>query len=195
MAFIRPEEKEINFKIVYWGPASSGKTTCLNCVKELVKASKKGKIRTLEDPERTLFFDFLPLKLDKIKGLSARFNLYTVPGQAPYAESRSFLLKGVDGIAVVLDSQIDRGSDNAQCLEEMASLLTGMGANPQDVPIVFVYNKQDLPNRLTLEEMNALYNPLGLPAFTTIAARGEQVMESLTHLIGQTLEAGRKRPL
>lgn len=195
MAFIRPEEKEINFKIVFWGPASSGKTTCLHCIKELVKASKKGKVRTLEDPERTLFFDFLPLKLDKVKGLNARFNLYTVPGQAPYAESRSFLLKGVDGIAVVLDSQIDRGSDNTHCLEEMASLLAGMGENPKDIPLVFVYNKQDLPNRLTLEEMNALYNPTGLPAFTAIAARGEQVMESLSHLIERMIEAQKKRPL
>lgn len=191
--FIRPEEKEINFKLVFWGPACSGKTTCLNVLERQFGTRKK--TESMPSPERTLFFDFLPLKVQKIKGLSAHFHLYTVPGQAPYRDSRSMLLKGVDGLMLVLDSQIERGSENHDSLQEMRAFLEASCDELSKIPMVFAYNKQDLDATLSLDEMNRLYNPQGAPAFATVAARGKNVVESFSALLEQVIAEAKKKPL
>lgn len=194
--FIRSEEKEINFKLLLWGPACSGKTTCLTYLKtQFVPSKKSKKAVEIPSPERTLFFDFLPLKVEKIKGLNAHFHLYTVPGQVPYKESRSLLLRGVDGLLLVLDSQIDRAADNEGSLVEMQGLLAAMGENTKEIPTVFAYNKQDLSDALPVAEMNRLYNPHALEAFGTVAPRGEHVLESFTALLQKVVHQSKTKPL
>lgn len=132
--------------------------------------------KPLPSPERTLFFDFLPLKLQKIKGLNAHFHIYTVPGQAPYQDSRSLLLRGADGVIVVLDSHLNRAADNRHSIQELQNFLKAKGDTLDTLPIAFAYNKQDAANALGLEDMNTLYNPKKLPAFATIAYKGDNVM-------------------
>lgn len=193
---IRSEEKEINFKLLFWGPACSGKTTCLNYLKQqFVPAKRPKKTAEIESPERTLFFDFLPLKVEKIKGLTAHFHLYTVPGQVPYQESRSLLLRGVDGVMMVLDSQIDRGRENEESLREIVTLLGAMGEKIADIPLVFAYNKQDLQNAVHVDDMNRLYNPNALDAFGTIACRGHHVLESFSVLLEKVIHHAKTKPL
>ena len=190
MVFIRPDEREINFKIVLWGPPCSGKTTFLSSLRAQLTAPKSAG-KTIPSPDRTLFFDFLPLKVDKIKNMAAHFHLYTVPGQAPYQDSRSLLLRGVDGVVVVLDSQIDRSADNRQCLDELQAFLDAMGESLTQLPLIFVYNKQDTASALTPDDMNQLYNPHHLPAFPTVAAKGAHVAESFSALIEKVVAHAR----
>ncbi len=195
MVFIRPEEREINFKIVFWGPACSGKTTCLKYLKSNLEAGSRKVSKLTSVDNRTLFFDFLPLKVEKIKGLKTHFHLYTVPGQAPYTESRAILLRGVDGLFTVLDSQIHRGSDNDAALMEMNRFLEWSGEDLAKIPRIFAYNKQDLEGALSLEDMNALYNPEGLPAFSTVATRGDAVMAAFSALVEKVVAAAKQTAL
>jgi signal recognition particle receptor subunit beta len=156
--------REINCKIVYYGPGLCGKTTNLQYIYERTNPEAKGKMISLAtETERTLFFDFLPLALGEIRGFKTRFHLYTVPGQVFYDASRKLILKGVDGVVFVADSQIERMEANQESLENLRTNLAEQGYSLDKLPYVIQYNKRDLPNIATVEELRELLNPPTCP--------------------------------
>jgi signal recognition particle receptor subunit beta len=180
MSFINYSSREINCKIVYYGPGLCGKTTNLQYIYSKTNPELKGKMISLAtETERTLFFDFLPLALGQIRGFKTRFHLYTVPGQVFYDASRKLILKGVDGVVFVADSQIERMEANIESLENLRVNLTEQGYDLDKISCVIQYNKRDLPNASPLEEMRRLLNPKGLPEFEARATSGEGVFETL----------------
>ena len=195
MSFINYSSKEINCKIVYYGPGLCGKTTNLQYVYGKTNPVAKGKMISLAtETERTLFFDFLPLTLGEIKGFKVRFHLYTVPGQIFYDASRKLILKGVDGVVFVADSQVERMEANIESFENLAVNLKEQGYDLDKIPCVVQYNKRDLPNAAPLEELRNLLNPKGIPEFEACAATGEGVFETLkgiSKLVLTELKKGR----
>jgi len=180
MSFINYSSREINCKIVYYGPGLCGKTTNLQHIYQKTNPDVKGKMISLAtETERTLFFDFLPLALGEIRGFKTRFHLYTVPGQVFYDASRKLILKGVDGVVFVADSQIERMEANIESLDNLKVNLREQGYELDKVPYVIQYNKRDLPNAATLEELQRLLNPTGAPEFEACATTGEGVFETL----------------
>ncbi len=180
MSFINYAAREINCKIVYYGPGLGGKTTNLQYIYDKTSPKAKGKMISLAtETERTLFFDFLPLNLGEIKGFKVRFHLYTVPGQVFYDASRKLILKGVDGIVFVADSQIERMDANIESFENMIVNLEEQGYSIKSVPYVIQYNKRDLPNAAPVEEMRAELNKDHVPDFEAIAIKGVGVFETL----------------
>lgn len=180
MSFINYSSKEINCKIVYYGPGLCGKTTNLQYVYNKTNPAAKGKMISLAtETERTLFFDFLPLTLGDIKGFKVRFHLYTVPGQIFYDASRKLILKGVDGVVFVADSQEERLEANIESLENLAANLKEQGYDIDRIPYVIQYNKRDLPNAVSIEELRNLLNLKGALEFEAVAATGEGVFETL----------------
>ncbi len=181
MSFINYASKEINFKIVYYGPGLCGKTTNLQYIYNRTNPSSKGRMISLAtETERTLFFDFLPLSLGKIKGFKARFHLYTVPGQVFYDACRKLILKGVDGLVFVVDSQVERMDANLESFDNLQQNLREQGYELDKIPYVVQYNKRDLPNIASVEELKKLLNPNGkVQDFESIAITGEGVFEAL----------------
>ena len=180
MSFINYMAREINCKIVYYGPGLCGKTTNLQYIYERTNPSAKGKLISLAtETERTLFFDFLPLSLGEIRGFKARFQLYTVPGQVFYDASRKLILKGVDGVVFVADSQIERTEANIESLENLKTNLNEQGYNLEKLPFVMQYNKRDLPNVAEMAELKELLNPTNVPDFEAVARTGVGVFETL----------------
>ena len=180
MSFINYSSREINCKIVYYGPGLCGKTTNLQHIYQKTNPDVKGKMISLAtETERTLFFDFLPLALGEIRGFKTRFHLYTVPGQVFYDASRKLILKGVDGVVFVADSQIERMEANIESLDNLDVNLRDQGYELAKVPYVIQYNKRDLPNAAPLEELQKLCNPFGVPEFEAKATTGEGVFETL----------------
>jgi len=180
MSFINYASREINCKIVYYGPGLCGKTTNLQHVYQKTAPDAKGKMISLAtETERTLFFDFLPLALGEIRGFKTRFHLYTVPGQVFYDASRKLILKGVDGVVFVADSQEERLDANIESLDNLRINLEEQGYDLDKIPFVIQYNKCDLPNVTPLEELRALLNPLNVPEFQACATTGEGVFETL----------------
>lgn len=180
MSFINYSSREINCKIVYYGPGLCGKTTNLQYIYKKTNPEQKGKLISLAtETERTLFFDFLPLALGDIKGFRIRFHLYTVPGQVFYAASRKLILKGVDGVVFVADSQLERMEANIESLEDLRINLSEQGYDLDKLPFTIQYNKRDLPNVAPLMEMNSLLNPNGVPYFEAVAVTGKGVFETL----------------
>jgi mutual gliding-motility protein MglA len=180
MSFINYMAREINCKIVYYGPGLCGKTTNLQHIYERTNPDAKGKMISLAtETERTLFFDFLPLALGEIRGFKTRFHLYTVPGQVFYDASRKLILKGVDGVIFVADSQLERLEANQESVENLRVNLAEQGYDLDKVPYVVQYNKRDLPNALPVEELRAAVNPTGVPEFEAMARTGEGVFETL----------------
>src|SRR5499426_3495637 len=162
MTFINFAAREINCKIVYYGPGLCGKTTNIQYIYDKTGATAKGKLISLAtESERTLFFDFLPIEIGTIRGFKTRFHLYTVPGQVFYDASRKLILKGVDGIVFVADSQIERMEANIESLENLRLNLTEQGYDLDRIPYVIQYNKRDLPNAAPLDELRGLLNPDG----------------------------------
>lgn len=188
MSFINYSSREINCKIVYYGPGLCGKTTNLQYIYKKTNPEQKGKLISLAtETERTLFFDFLPLALGDIKGFRIRFHLYTVPGQVFYAASRKLILKGVDGVVFVADSQLERMEANIESLEDLRINLTEQGYDLDKLPFTIQYNKRDLPNVAPLREMNSLLNPNGVPYFEAVAVTGKGVFETLKSVAKQVL--------
>ncbi|MCH2185964.1 ADP-ribosylation factor-like protein, partial [Myxococcota bacterium] len=184
MSFINYSSREINCKIVYYGPGLCGKTTNLQHIYSRTNPDVKGKMISLAtETERTLFFDFLPLALGEIRGFKTRFHLYTVPGQVFYDASRKLILKGVDGVVFVADSQIERMEANLESLENLDFNLGEQGYNLEKIPFVVQYNKRDLPNAAPLEELARLVNTRGVPDFEACADRGEGVFETLKAVV------------
>ncbi|MEE2678267.1 MAG: GTPase domain-containing protein [Myxococcota bacterium] len=180
MSFINYSSREINCKIVYYGPGLCGKTTNLQHIYSKTNPDLKGKMISLAtETERTLFFDFLPLALGQIRGFKIRFHLYTVPGQVFYDASRKLILKGVDGVVFVADSQMERMEANVESLENLRVNLAEQGYDLDKVACVMQYNKRDLPNAAPLEEMRRLLNPGGRTEFEAAATTGEGVFETL----------------
>ena len=180
MSFINYSSREINCKIVYYGPGLCGKTTNLQFIYNKTNPDLKGKMISLAtETERTLFFDFLPLALGQIRGFKTRFHLYTVPGQVFYDASRKLILKGVDGVVFVADSQIERMEANIESLDNLRINLAEQGYDLDKITCVIQYNKRDLPNSAALEEMQQLLNPKGLPEFEACATTGQGIFETL----------------
>jgi len=195
MSFINYSSREINCKIVYYGPGLCGKTTNLQYIYNKTNPQAKGKMISLAtETERTLFFDFLPLSLGEIRGFKTRFHLYTVPGQVFYDASRKLILKGVDGVVFVADSQVERMEANIESLENLRTNLTEHGYDLDKIPYVVQYNKRDLPNAAQMDELKSLLNPTTVPDFEACAVSGEGVFDTLkavAKLVLQELRSGK----
>ncbi len=180
MSFINHMTKEINCKVVYYGPGLCGKTTNLQYVFEKSADGAKGKLISLAtESERTLFFDFMPLELGMVRGFKLRFHLYTVPGQVFYDASRKLILKGSDGVVFVADSQRERFEANQESLDNLHHNLGEYGLKLAELPYIVQYNKRDIPNVLSLEELRAALNPTNAPEVEASARTGEGVFETL----------------
>lgn len=193
MSFINYSSREINCKLVYYGPGLCGKTTNLQYIYNKTRPEAKGKMISLAtETERTLFFDFLPLSLGEIRGFKTRFHLYTVPGQVFYDASRKLILKGVDGVCFVADSQDARFDANIESLENLRINLQEQGYDLDKLPYVMQYNKRDLPNAMSVEELSAALNPTRVPEFEAVAPTGQGVFDTLKALAKQVLAELRK---
>ena len=160
MSMINYASREINCKLVYYGPGLGGKTTNLEHVYAKVAPEKRGKMVSLAtETERTLFFDFLPVDLGTIRGFKTRFHMYTVPGQVYYNASRKLILKGVDGLVFVADSQMDRMEANVESMQNLYDNMAEYGYDVAKIPFVIQYNKRDLPNAAPISELQQQLNP------------------------------------
>lgn len=181
MALVNYAKREINAKIVYYGPGLCGKTTNIKYVHEKLRPETRGKLLSLAtETDRTLFFDFFPVDLGEIKGFQTRFHLYTVPGQVFYNSTRKMVLKGADGIIFVADSQREMLRANEESLSNLRENLAEQGKNIDDIPMVIQYNKRDLPNALPVEELDLALNPQKLPTFLASAHDGTGVLQTLS---------------
>lgn len=188
MSFINYASREINCKIVYYGPGLCGKTTNLQTIYNRTAPDARGKMISLAtETERTLFFDFLPLALGDIRGFKTRFHLYTVPGQVFYDASRKLILKGVDGVVFVADCQEERLDANIESMENLKDNLEEQGYQLDRLPFVIQYNKVDLPNLSPIEELQGFLNPQAAPEFKACALTGEGVFETLKAVAKQIL--------
>jgi mutual gliding-motility protein MglA len=184
MAIINQATKELQVKVVYYGPALCGKTTNLQKVHAQVEAApeNKGKLVSLAtSSDRTLFFDFLPIQAMSIKGFKTKFQLYTVPGQVIYNTTRQLVLRGVDGIVFVADSQYDKMAENVECFSNLLDNLKVLKLNLNDIPYVLQYNKRDMPNAAPVDYMEYLLNnrEVQVPSCTACASKCEGVFETL----------------
>jgi mutual gliding-motility protein MglA len=189
MVQINFARKEINCKIVYYGPGLSGKTTSLEVVHQRTPQGHKGELTSIStDGDRTLFFDFMPLDLGTIAGMKVKFHLYTVPGQVYYNSTRKLVLLGADGIIFVADSTNGRMEDNQQSMDNLRENLTEMGRDLNKIPLVIQYNKRDVPNPLPLAELEAKLNPNKVPTFETSAKTGDGIFQALKAISALVLE-------
>jgi hypothetical protein len=178
--FINYVRREIGLKIVYYGPALGGKTTNLTYIHGSISPKRRGQMISLEtQTERTLFFDFLPLDLGKIGGYNVRLHLFTTPGQPQYAASRKLVLQGVCGVVFVADSSISRIDDNLESLEDLRRILDEYGYDFDEMPLVFQYNKRDLPDILSVDSLRSQLNARGAPETETVATTGHGVFDCL----------------
>lgn len=180
MSLINYSSREINVKVVYYGPGLCGKTTNIQYIYDKVSPDTKGKLITLAtEMDRTLFFDFLPLELGKVKGFRTRFHLYTVPGQVYYDASRKLILRGVDGIVFVADSQRSRYDANIESLYNLHENLSEYGLKLDDIPYAIQYNKRDLPDVIGVSDLENELNPKRYPYFEAVAVKGTGVFDTL----------------
>lgn len=183
MAFFNHNSKEIHCKIVYYGPSLGGKTTNVQWVYQKTATDQKSKLVALNtENERTLFFDFLPLFMGDIMGYTTKFHLYTVPGQVVYDASRKLILKGLDGIIFVADSQAERLEENIESMKNLEINLKQQGYDIKQVPLVMQYNKRDLKNVTPLYDLRRILNRYNSPEFEAVATQGSGVFESLKTL-------------
>ena len=188
MSFINHSSREINCKIVYYGPGLCGKTTNLQYIYAKTNPEAKGKMISLETgTERTLLFDFLPISVGTIRGFKTRFHLFTVPGQVFYDASRKLILKGVDGVVFVADSQVDRLDANIESLESLKRNLLEHGEDLDSLPFVIQYNKRDLPTAVDFDYLEERLNPKNAPSFEAVATTGEGVFNTLKAVAKQVL--------
>ena len=182
--FVNWQLRELNLKIVYYGPALSGKTTNLEQIHAHMSPSRRSDLVSLKTSEdRTLYFDFLQLELGKISGLTPKIQLYTVPGQAYYEASRKLVLRGADGVVFVADSAIGRFNENLEAWENMKAHLGALRL-PPNLPMVVQFNKRDLPNAMPIPHMARLLGVNGHPTFEAVAFQGQGVLGTLKAIIG-----------
>ena len=193
MTFINYASREINCKIVYYGPGLCGKTTNLQHIFESTAPQSRGKLISLAtETDRTLFFDFMPLELGTVRGFKTRFHLYTVPGQVFYDASRKLILKGVDGVVFVADSQEERMDANVESLYNLEENLQTQGYDLMKLPYVLQLNKRDLPNIIPVEELAAELRRKEEPVVEAVAASGAGVFDTLKAVAKQVLTELRK---
>ncbi|HMT09207.1 MAG TPA: GTPase domain-containing protein [Pyrinomonadaceae bacterium] len=193
MTFINYASREINCKIVYYGPGLCGKTTNLQYIYDSTAPQAKGKLISLAtETDRTLFFDFMPLELGTVRGFKTRFHLYTVPGQVYYDASRKLILKGVDGVVFVADSQEERLDANIESLYNLEENLESQGYDLAKIPYVLQFNKRDLPNVSPMEELQAELVRRDEPIFEAVATNGTGVFDTLKAVAKQVLTELRK---
>jgi signal recognition particle receptor subunit beta len=191
---VNPSAREIQAKIVYYGPGLSGKTTSLKSIHAGVRPEARGQLVSLAtEGDRTLFFDFLPLKVEQVNGLSLRLQLYTVPGQIFYEATRKLVLNGADGVVFVADSQPAAMDANLESLASLERNLLELGLDPAAFPLVLQWNKRDIPGVLPPAELRAALNPRAAPEFETVASRGEGTMEALREVTRRVIAALRAR--
>ncbi len=188
MSLINYSSREINCKVVYYGPGLGGKTTNIQYVYEKLAPETKGKLVTLAtEMDRTLFFDFLPLELGEVKGFKTRFHLYTVPGQVYYNASRKLILRGVDGIVFVADSSEARFDANIEALYNLHDNLKEYDLSLDEIPFVMQWNKRDMPDAIPVDELNQEFNPEGHDNFEGVASNGVGGFDTLTCVAKQVL--------
>jgi mutual gliding-motility protein MglA len=193
VTFINYVAREINCKIVYYGPGLGGKTTNLQYVYQITNAENKGKLISLAtETERTLFFDFLPIDFGQIRGFRTRFHLYTVPGQVFYDSSRKLILKGVDGVVFVADSQEERFDANLESLANLSDNLKEQGFDIQKIPYALQLNKRDLPSAMPMSELTRQLQIKGEPVIEAVAPEGVGVLTTLKAVARQVLVELRK---
>jgi len=195
MSFINYSSREINCKIVYYGPGLCGKTTNLQYVYAKTNPDAKGKMISLAtETERTLFFDFMPIDLGSVRGFKIRFHLYTVPGQVFYNATRKLVLKGADGVIFVADSQRTMLDADLESLRNLHDNFSEMGIDLSDFPMVLQYNKRDLHDVMTLDEMNEKLNPKMAPYYEAVAMNGDGVLKTFAAISKQVLQDMQKHP-
>jgi signal recognition particle receptor subunit beta len=188
MAFINERTKEINCKIVYYGPPRCGKSTSLKHICDEIKKDTKGEVISLTSEEdRTLYFDFVPVTLGKLGEYTIRLHLYTVPGEVAYEANRKIISKGVDGVVFVADSQLERIESNLASLAELKGILRHEGIDFGDVPHVIQYNKRDLPNAVSAKELKNLINKYAVPDFETVATAGTGIYDAFKTIASRVL--------
>jgi signal recognition particle receptor subunit beta len=193
MTFINYASREINCKIVYYGPGLCGKTTNLQHIFESTAPQSRGKLISLAtETDRTLFFDFMPLELGTVRGFKTRFHLYTVPGQVFYDASRKLILKGVDGVVFVADSQEERMDANVESLYNLEENLQAQGYDLMKLPYVLQLNKRDLPNVIPVEDLTAELRRKEEPVVEAVASSGDGVFDTLKAVAKQVLTELRK---
>ncbi len=193
MTFINYASREINCKIVYYGPGLCGKTTNLQHIYDSTAPQAKGKLISLAtETDRTLFFDFMPLELGTVRGFKTRFHLYTVPGQVYYDASRKLILKGVDGVVFVADSQEERMDANIESLYNLEENLQAQGYDLKQLPYVLQLNKRDLPNVIPVDELTGELLKKGEPVYEAVATDGTGVFDTLKAVAKQVLTELRK---
>lgn len=181
MSFINDKTKEINCKIVYYGPALCGKTTSLRYIYDNVQKEAKGeRISLSHGDDRTLYFDFVPLNLGKVKDYTIRLHLYTVPGEVGYKQARALISKGIDGVVLLVDSQLEKMDANLKSLKSLKEILKGEGHEWGKFPCVLQYNKRDLPAAVPVGELREYVNSEGFDEFETVATKGQGVFEAFT---------------
>ncbi len=191
MSFIHTKTKEINCKIAYFGAPFSGKTTSVRRLREKTSPSKRGQVATLSSPdqENGLLFDFLPLSLGKIKNYEIRIHVYTVPGQVVYDASKLILLKGLDGVVFVADSQLERLEDNLISWKNLRQTLKNHGLDPKTIPMAIQWNKRDAGSAMPFDIATSAIHREGAESFETVATRGSQVMECFQSVAKQVLKS------
>jgi len=187
--FVNFATKEINCKIVYYGPGLSGKTVNIKWIYDHIRPESKGELITLAtETERTLFFDFVPIEVSNVKGFKVRLHLYTTPGQIIYQASRKLILEGADGIVFVADSQKERHDANLDTLDDMLENMANYKLNVENFPLVFQYNKRDLPNILPVDVLRKDLNRWNKPDFEAIAIQGVGVLETFREITKEVLK-------
>jgi len=195
MALVNHTTREINAKIVYYGPGLCGKTTNIHLIYHRIAPGQRGKLISLAtETDRTLFFDFLPVELGTIKNYKVRFHLYTVPGQVFYNATRKLVLKGADGVIFVADSQRAMLDANVESMANLRDNFADQGVNLNDFPVVIQYNKRDLPDIMSVEELNAALNPRDVPHYEAVAMTGEGVLKTFTAISKLVLQDMQKNP-
>ncbi len=195
MALVNHTTREINAKIVYYGPGLCGKTTNIHLIYHRIAPNQRGKLISLAtETDRTLFFDFLPVELGTIKNYRVRFHLYTVPGQVFYNATRKLVLKGADGVIFVADSQRAMMDANLESLVNLRDNFADMGIDLNDFPMVIQYNKRDLADILSLDELNETLNPRNIPFYEAIATSGDGVLSTFTAVSKLVLQGMQKFP-
>ena len=190
MVQINFAKKQVNAKVVYYGPGMSGKTTNLEVIHQRAPEGNRGELTSIStEGDRTLFFDFMPLDLGTVAGMRTCFQIYTVPGQVYYSSTRKLVLQGVDGLIFVADSSPNMMEENLESLRDLAENLAEYGRSIEDMPLVIQYNKRDVPGALSIDELEEKLNPTGVPAFEAIANTGQGVFPTLKAVAASVLDS------
>lgn len=195
MASVNPHTRELVFKLVFYGPGLGGKTTTLQYIYAATKSEHRGKMVSLATPtDRTLYFDFLPIRVPRVRGMAVRLQLFTVPGQVYYAATRKLVLSGADAVVFVADSQAGRMETNQESLDDLHTNLAEHNRRLEEVPHTFHWNKRDLSDLVPIDELDRRFNPYDAPSLGTVATRGEGVFEGLERVTRLVLKAYENDP-